>query len=122
MKFFYNQIAGQNKERLAALSDGIFAVPMTLLLLELRVPARLPSEAQLRQALAPISWQLLAYRMSFITVGIFWVGQQTQLTHLARSDRDHTWIHLAFLFAVTLMPFAMHLRNEYSRYRTALLC
>lgn len=61
---------------------------MTLLLLELRVPAGLPSEAQLRQGLAPISWQLLVYLMSFITRGVFWVGQQTQLSHLARSDRD----------------------------------
>ena len=60
--------------------------------------------------------------MSFITLGIFWMGQQTQLTHSARSDRDLTWIYLAFLFAVTLIPFTTHLLNEYSRYRTALLC
>ena len=89
MKFSYNQIAGQNAERLAAMSDGIFAVAMTLLLLELRVPARdlVHSEADLRHALALLSPQLLVYVMSFITLGIFWVGQQTQLNHLARSDR-----------------------------------
>jgi len=123
MKFSYNQIAGQNAERLAALSDGIFAVAMTLLLLELRVPARdlIHSEADLRHALALLSPQLLVYVMSFITLGIFWVGQQTQLNHLARSDRELTWIHLTFLFAVTLMPFSTRLLIEFLAYRTALL-
>lgn len=79
MKFSYNQIAGQNAERLAALSDSIFAVAMTLLLLDVRVPAGdLHREADLRHALAAFSPQLVVYLMSFITLGIFWVGQQTQ--------------------------------------------
>ena len=105
------------------MSDGIFAVAMTLLLLELRVPARdlVHSEADLRHALALLSPQLLVYVMSFITLGIFWVGQQTQLNHLARSDRELTWIHLTFLFAVTLMPFSTRLLIEFLAYRTALL-
>jgi len=59
--------------------------------------------------------------MSFMTLGIFWVGQQRQLNHLARSDRELTWIHLAFLFAVTWMPFSTRLLNEFLVYRTALL-
>ncbi|PYT74761.1 MAG: hypothetical protein DMG39_01995 [Acidobacteria bacterium] len=123
MKFSYNQIAGQSAERLAALSDGIFAVAMTLLLLELHTPTRelIHREGDLRHALAAFSPQLVVYLMSFITLGIFWVGQQTQLNYLARSDRDLTWIHLAFLFAVTIMPFSTRLLNEFLRYRTALL-
>ena len=123
MKFSYNQIAGQNAERLAAMSDGIFAVAMTLLLLELRVPARdlVHSEADLRRALTALSPQFLVYVVSFITLGIFWVGQQTQLNHLAGSDRELTWIHLTFLFAVTLMPFSTRLLIEFLAYRTALL-
>ena len=123
MKFSYNRIAGQNAERLAALSDGIFAVAMTLLVLELRTPARelIHNEGDLRQVLAALLPQLLVYLMSFMTLGIFWVGQQTQLNHLARSDRDLTWIHLAFLFAVTLMPFSTRLLTEFLSYRPALL-
>ncbi len=105
------------------MSDGIFAVAMTLLLLELRVPARdlVHSEADLRRALTALSPQFLVYVVSFITLGIFWVGQQTQLNHLARSDRELTWIHLTFLFAVTLMPFSTRLLIEFLAYRTALL-
>lgn len=122
MNSSYNRVAGQNVERLAALSDGIFGVAMTLLLLELRVPAKevIHSEGDLRHGLALLAPQLLVYLMSFITLGIFWVGQQTQLNHLARSDRDLTWIHLAFLFAVTIMPFSTRLLIEFMSLRTAL--
>jgi uncharacterized membrane protein len=123
MSLSYNRIAGHSVERLAALSDGIFGVAMTLLLLELHVPAKelIHSEADLWQALARLAPQLVVYLMSFITLGIFWVGQQTQLNHLARSDRHLTWIHLAFLFAVTLLPFSTRLLAEFIAYRAALL-
>ncbi len=119
----YNRIAGQSVERLAALSDGIFAVAMTLLVLDLHVPARelVHSDGDLRRALVAMAPQLLVYLMSFVTLGIFWVGQQTQLNHLERSGRDLTWIHLAFLFAVTLLPFSTRLLAEFIYYRGALL-
>jgi uncharacterized membrane protein len=120
----YNQIAGQSVERLAALSDGIFAVAMTLLVLDLKVPA---SEAvhsvehDLGRVLLALAPRLLVYLMSFLTLGIFWIGQQTQLNHLARSDRSLSWIHLAFLFAVSLTPFSTSFLAEYLGYRLALL-
>src|SRR5579863_1001948 len=119
----YNQIAGQSVERLAALSDGIFAVAMTLLLLELHAPAKelIHSEGDLRIALVALFPQLLVYLMSFLTLGIFWVGQQTQLNHIERSDRNFSWIHLAFLFAVTLMPFSTRLLTEFAEFRSALV-
>ena len=77
----YNRLAGQSIERLAALSDGVFAVAMTLLVLDLRAPAieAIHSEAGIRMALANLAPRLLVYIMSFLTLGIFWIGQQTQL-------------------------------------------
>lgn len=123
MKTSYNQIAGQSVERLAALSDGIFAVAMTLLVLDLKAPASeaVRSEHDLARILLALAPRLLVYLMSFLTLGIFWVGQQTQLNHLARSDRSLSWIHLAFLFAVSLTPFSTAFLAEYLGYRTALL-
>jgi len=119
----YNLIAGKNLDRLAALSDGIFGVAMTLLVLELHVPlaesAR--SEGDLLRGLETLLPALIVYLMSFLTLGIFWVGQQTQLDHLERSERSLTWIHLGFLFAVTLMPFSTRLLGEFHTLRTALL-
>jgi uncharacterized membrane protein len=55
--------------------------------------------------------------MSFLTLGIFWAGQQTQLNHFARSDHRLTWIHLSFLLAVVLMPFSTDLLAGYITYR-----
>jgi uncharacterized membrane protein len=123
MSTSYNRIAGQSVERLAALSDGIVGVSMTLLLLDLHVPAKelIRSEGDLRHALVLLAPQLLVYLMSFLTLGIFWVGQQTQLNHLERSERHFTWIHLAFLFLVTLMPFSTRLLIEFVTFRTALI-
>jgi len=119
----YNHLAGQSVERVAALSDGIFGVAMTLLLLELHVPLRdaVADETALVHALVAMLPQLLVYLMSFITLGIFWVGQQTQLSNLSRSDRHLTWIHLAFLFLVTLLPFSTRLLAEFITFRTALV-
>jgi len=119
----YNRFAGRSVERLAALSDGIFAVAMTLLVLDLHAPVAeaIHSELDLLHSLAALSPRLLMYVMSFLTLGIFWIGQQTQLNHLDRSDRNLSWIHLAFLLAVTLMPFSTTLLAEFTARRTALL-
>ncbi len=73
------------------------------------------------QAMAAFLPQLAVYLMSFLTLGIFWMGQQTQLNHLQRSDRNLSWLHLAFLFAVTLMPFSTRLLSEFPEYRSALV-
>jgi uncharacterized membrane protein len=123
VKTTYNRIAGQSVERLAALSDGVFAVAMTLLVLDIHAPLaeKIHSEQDLWHALIELSPRLLMYVMSFTTLGIFWVGQQTQLNHLSSSDRTLTWIHLLFLFAVTTIPFSTMLLAEFPLFRTALL-
>jgi uncharacterized membrane protein len=122
MPSLYNRIQGRSLDRLAALSDGIFAVAMTLLVLDLHIPtaAQVHTEPELLAALCAMGPQWLAYGMSFLTLGIFWAGQQTQLTHIGKGSRDLTWIHLGFLFAITLMPLSTRLLAEFITYRLAL--
>ena len=131
----YQHISGQNLGRLAALSDGIFAVAMTLLILNIHLPTvaaphaqepiwaagALASEAAVWNVLVPLGPQLLTYLMSFLTLGIFWAGQQTQLNYFARSDHRLTWIHLVFLLAVVFMPFSTALLAEFITYRLPML-
>ncbi|WP_214416843.1 TMEM175 family protein [Sphaerisporangium fuscum] len=131
----YSRFSGGNIGRLAGLSDGVFAIAMTLLVLELHAPVleavhhqspvwesgALDAERGLWQALVLLAPKLLTYFMSFLTLGIFWVGQQTQLNQFERANRHLTWIHLAFLAAVSLMPFSTALLGEYIDYRLALV-
>lgn len=123
MKLIYNAIAGTSVERLAALSDGVFAVALTLLVLDIHPPPAeaIHGEQDLWHAVLALFPRLLMYVMSFLTLGIFWLGQQTQLNHLARSNRSLTWMHLVFLFAVSITPFSTALLAGFTAYRTALL-
>lgn len=63
----------------------------------------------------------MPWLLSLLTLGIFWVAQQTQLSNLARSNRDLTWLNLAFLAIVTLLPFTTRLLADFFTYRTAFI-
>jgi uncharacterized membrane protein len=120
----YNQLAGTSVDRLAGISDGIFSVGMTLLVLGLVVPTlsgAATTESELWKFLANLGPNILVYVMSFMTLGIFWVGQGTQLARLARSNRHYVWIQLAFLLAVTLVPFSTALLAHFPSLKLALV-
>jgi TMEM175 potassium channel family protein len=119
----YNQIASRNLERIGALSDGLFAVAMTLIVLEIRVPDPhvVANETALIQALGDLGPRLVTYGLSFLTLGIFWNGQQTQLSYIGRGDRHLSWIYLAFLAFVALLPFSTSLLADFITFRLALL-
>jgi uncharacterized membrane protein len=123
MSSLYNRFAGKNLDRLTALSDGVFAFAMTLLVLDLRPPSlgTVPTETGLLGALHAILPNFATYLMSFLTLGIFWIGQQTQLNSFERSDRDLSWIHIMFLLGIATLPFSTALLAKYSMLRTALL-
>ena len=79
------------------------------------------TELELAHALAALGPTAVTYLMSFLTLGIFWIGQQTQLNHFERSDRDLAWIHLAFMAAVALLPFSTELLSNFISFRVALI-
>ena len=119
----YNRFSGQSLERLTSLSDGVFAVAMTLLVLDLRVPVGLvasrASEHGLWDALLKQGPSFAAYLLSFTMLGTFWLAQHTLLSIFDRCDRTLTWIHLGFLFMVSLLPFSAALLAHYVHLRLA---
>jgi uncharacterized membrane protein len=119
----YNELAGRRLDRIAALSDGVFAIAMTLIVLEIHVPDPGPvqSEQDLWSALLTLGPRLLTYLLSFLTLGIFWSAQQTQLNLFATADRDLSWLQLVFLATVALMPFSTSLLAEFITFRLALV-
>jgi uncharacterized membrane protein len=97
------------RHRLEALSDGVFAVVMTLLVLELKledVPPR-ATDPELLHGLARLVRPLFGYAISFCLAGVFWVQQHRQLAMTQRSNAQHTTANLVFLFFVTLLPFSV---------------
>src|SRR6202521_4553023 len=123
----FNQFAGTSVDRLAGISDGIFSVGMTLLVLGLAVPTltaantAITTDSELANALVKLGPNVLVYVMSFMTLGIFWVGQGTQIGQLARSNRHYVWIHLVFLLAVTVVPFSTALLAAFPTLQVALV-
>ncbi len=119
----YNEVAGRSVERVAALSDGVFAFALTLLVIELRVPvvASVHSDAGLWRALASLGPDFLTYLLSFLTLGVVWLDQHTQLSNIKHSDRSFAWIHLGLLLMVTMVPFSTKLLSAFITYRSALL-
>ena len=119
----YNRFTGQSLEHLTALSDGLFAVAMTLLVLDLRVPvstaATAYSEHGLWRALLAMGPSFAAYLLSFTMLGTFWLAQHTLLGILGRCDRTLSWISLGFLFVVSLLPFSAALLAHYVHLRLA---
>jgi uncharacterized membrane protein len=116
----YNRFTGQSLERLTALSDGLFAVAMTLLVLDLRVPVTAASsEHGLWDALLKLGPSFAAYLLSFTMLGTFWLAQHTLLGILGQCDRTLTWINVGFLFVVSLLPFSAALLAHYVHLRVA---
>jgi uncharacterized membrane protein len=123
MTSHYNLYAGGDVGRIEALSDGIFAFAATVLMLDFRAPdpADIHSEVELLSALIASAHRLMPWLLSLLTLGIFWVAQQTQLSQLARSNRDLTWLHLVFLAIITVLPFTTRLLADFFTYRAAFL-
>lgn len=115
----YNQIAGKDITRMAAISDGVFAVAMTLLVLEIRAPAAelIKSESDLVSSFLALGPKFLMYLLAFMTIGIFWTGHGAQYKHISTSDRNLSWINLLFLLMVSVIPFSTAFLGDFPNYK-----
>lgn len=107
--------------RIAALCDGVFAIAMTILVLAIAVPTheKVPAE-ELPTVLRRLAPEVLVYVISFINLGVLWVGQHNQYHFIARADRWFLWINIAYLLLVSFMPLATALLGSYPLNRLAL--
>ena len=93
-----------SKGRLEAFSDGVIAVAITLLALDLTVPQ--PGHGDLLTQLDDHWPQFAAYAVSFFTIGIIWVNHHARVSLIARVDRTLLFLNLVLLMFVVLIPFA----------------
>lgn len=100
--------------RLLALSDGVIAVAITLLVLDIRLPEGFGefSDGQLWAALVALWPRLLAYLLSFYVIANFWMSHRAKFEHIVRTDGRLMWINMLFLLTVGLVPFTTNLIAE----------
>jgi uncharacterized membrane protein len=96
--------------RLLALGDGIFAIAMTLLVFEIKVPG---GGEPLRQQLWLLWPKFASCGLSFLTLGFSWIGHHNQYAVIRRTDRPFLWINVAFFFFIAMVPFASALLGEH---------
>ena len=96
--------------RVEAFSDGVFAVAITLLVLDLRVPI---TNGSLVTALGDEWPRFVAFLISFLVIGIVWVNHHTLFDAVQRVDRSLLFFNLALLLSVVVIPFTTSLFAEY---------
>src|SRR5204862_7716558 len=89
-----------NKTRLEAFSDGVIAILITIMVLELKIP-----EGDTLEALRPLTPVFLTYTMSFIYLGIYWSNHHHMLHATDRVNGKILWANLHLLFWLSLLPF-----------------
>jgi uncharacterized membrane protein len=104
------------KNRIEALSDGIFAIVMTLLILEIHVP-KLPPDApnvEVAPALIALWPKFVSYLVTFVSLGFFWIGHHIMYHVIRRTDRILLWLNIFFFMFVSLLPFSTSVLNAFS--------
>jgi uncharacterized membrane protein len=101
-----------NPERVVFLSDGVVAIIITLLVLEIHVP-ELHNGQSLLQALGSIRPSLVAFLISFVVVAIAWAGHRDLFAVIRRTDRALVWLNFIYLLPLCLVPFGAALIARY---------
>ena len=98
--------------RLNAMSDGVFAIVMTLMVLEVRLPR--VAHHELVPALVESLPEIVTVLLSFVVLGIYWVGHNNVFQHVLKHDRMMLWLNILFLLVVALVPYSAGMLVHYS--------
>jgi uncharacterized membrane protein len=103
-----------SKSRIEALSDGVVAIAITLLVLELKVPEVMQhhSDREMLEALLELKMEFLTYFVTFLIAGAFWYLHHLTFHFIKHVDGLLVWINLMFLMFVALLPFSAGLMEH----------
>jgi uncharacterized membrane protein len=107
-----------SNSRIEALVDAVFAIALTLLVIDIKT-SHVDSDLELTRQLIALIPKFFAYFLSFIILGLLWFGHQMVSNYVLRSDRTHIWLNLLFLMSISLIPFSASLLGENLYYRSA---
>lgn len=99
------------KSRLEAFSDGVFAIVITLLILDIRFPD--VPYSQFAATLVSLLPRILMYGLSFIIIGLYWVSHHNSMQVVKKTDRGFLWLNILLLLCVSFIPFPTSLVGRY---------
>lgn len=99
--------------RLEGLTDGVFAIAMTILALDLRIPHQLTSLSLRDILFNNIPTKLVVYLCSFVILGTLWIAMNFQTGLLERINRPYLWTHVLYLMIICVVPFSASLVAAY---------
>ncbi len=111
--------AARDRDRIVNLSDGIFAIALTLLVLDIRVP-NIPENlvaTELPAALLSLWPKYLSYFLSFVAIAVFWSIHHSIFRPIRSYDRVLLYLNFLFLMFVAFVPFPTSLLGEYGDHR-----
>jgi uncharacterized membrane protein len=101
-------------ERLIFLSDGVFAIAMTLLVVGLALPTLTSSDpAKLTQALLDLGPKYFSFGVSFLVVALYWTSHQRIFGYLVRADAQLVWLNVLLLLCIAFQPFPTSVIGSY---------
>lgn len=106
--------------RVMALTDGVFAIIMTLLVLDIHVPQLAAGESLSTVFLLDVWPSTVVFGISFVLTGLFWVGHRDMFNLVRGVDRGLIWLNILYMLPVALVPAAAALLGTYSRDALAL--
>jgi len=114
---------GFTVERVSALSDGVFAVAITLLVLSIAVPTITGhlTSAKLAHGLANLWPHFFAYVLSFIIIGMFWMSHHALFSAIQEVDKGLLWINMIYLLLIVFVPYPTSLLALFGDVSTAVI-
>ena len=98
------------KHRLESFSDGVFAIVITLLILNVHLDR---DQELTLQSLASLGPEMLAFALTFVIVGVYWVSHQSMMHMIKAVDRRLLWLNLLLLLAGVFIPFPAYLLGRH---------
>lgn len=103
-------------ERMILFSDAVFAIAITLLAIEIKVPAidrHIATDAMLLHSLDELIPKFIGFFISFYIIGLYWTIHHRMFGYVVNYDKKLLWMNLVFLMAIVLMPFSTAFYSEY---------
>ncbi len=109
------RVRGFEKNRLEALADGIFAVALTLLVLDIKLPEQVAfsTNDELLSRLAELERHFAIYVISFVVIGMYWISHHIQFHFVRYTDRRLIWINMFYLLLISFVPFTTDLVGDH---------